>query len=145
MICAVAYAFHILVLGRFAAQSSVAIMSVVQIATAALLGAATFWWAEPVRVTWTPAVILALAITSVLATALAFPSRPGPSNTAVPLAPRSSSPWNRFSPGLRPMSAGGEILSARAIAGAALILAGIVMVELKPFRKSLRTGALSST
>ena len=138
MICAIAFAFHILVLGRFAASSSVAIMSVVQIATAALLGAGSFWWAEPIHVTWSPAVILALAITSLFATALAF--------SLQTWAQQYSSPTRAtliFA--LEPVFAwvtsyvlAAEVLSRRAMAGAALILAGVILVELKPFRKPSR-------
>ncbi|MDQ2945191.1 MAG: DMT family transporter [Acidobacteriota bacterium] len=145
MICAVAYAFHILVLGRFAADSSVAIMSVVQIATAAFLGAGTFWWAEPARVSWTPTVIAALVITSVLATALAFSIQTwaqqysSPTRTALIFALEPVFAWATS------FVLAGEVLTGRAMAGAALIMAGVVLVELKPFRKSFRTGQLRAT
>ena len=43
-----------------------------QIAAGALLGALTFWWIETPRLTWTPGLVIALAVTSLLATALAF-------------------------------------------------------------------------
>ena len=36
------------------------------------VGAATFWWVEPVHVQWSPMVLVALAVTSLFATALAF-------------------------------------------------------------------------
>ena len=135
MICAVAYAFHILVLGRFAAESSVAIMSVVQIATAALLGAGTFWWAEPAHVTWTPPVIMALTITSLLATALAFSLQTwaqqysSPTRTTLIFALEPLFAWATS------YVLAAEVLSGRAMAGAALIMAGVILVELKPFRK----------
>jgi drug/metabolite transporter (DMT)-like permease len=133
-ICAIAYAFHILVLGRFAADSSVAIMSVVQIATAAVLGACTFWWAEPAHVAWTPTVLIALFITSLLATALAFliqtwaQQYSSPTRTALIFALEPVFAWATS------YVLAAEVLSARALAGAGLILAGIVLVELKPFR-----------
>ncbi len=53
--CAVAYAFHIVVLGRFAGSGNPGVLAVTQIAVAAVLSSATFWWAEPVRVKWSPA------------------------------------------------------------------------------------------
>ena len=68
--CAVAYAFHILVTGRFAGQVNMGVFMTTQIATGAVVGAATFWWAEPVRIHWTIPLITALAVTSLLATAL---------------------------------------------------------------------------
>lgn len=132
MICAVAYAFHILVLGRYAADLSVAIISIVQIATAALLGAASFWWAEPVQIRWTRPVILALAITSLLATALAFSMQTWAqqystaTRTALIFALEPVFAW------VTSYLVADEVLGPRAIAGAAMILAGILLVEWKP-------------
>jgi drug/metabolite transporter (DMT)-like permease len=133
--CAAAYSCHILILGRFAPRSNVGVLTVAQIATGALLGAATFWWVEPVRLAWTPNVWLALGVTSLLATALAF--------FVQTWAQRWSSPTRTvliFS--LEPVFAwltsyliAGEVLSHRGVAGAALILAGILVVELKPIRR----------
>jgi len=130
--CAVAYAFHILVTGRFAAEVNMGVFIVTQIATGAAVGAATFWWAEPVRIHWSLPLIGALVITSVLATALGF--------TIQTWAQRWSSPTRTalfFT--LEPVFAwitsylvAGEVLSGRAALGAALILGGVLMVELKP-------------
>jgi drug/metabolite transporter (DMT)-like permease len=132
--CAVAFACHIVILGRFAPKSNLGVLTVAQIATGALLGAATFWWVEPVRLHWSINVWVALAVTSLLATALAF--------FIQTWAQRWSSPTRTvliFS--LEPVFAwvtsylvAGEMLSRRGMAGAALILAGILIVELKPFR-----------
>ena len=134
MVCAIAYAFHILVLGRFAAHASVPVMSLVQIVTAALLGGICFWWAEPIRIAWTPSVMLALAITSLLATAVAFliqtwaQQHSTPTRTALIFALEPVFAWATS------YLLAGELLNSRGIAGAALILAGIVLVELKPFK-----------
>ena len=132
--CALAFACHIVILGRFAPESNLGVLTVAQIATGAVLGAATFWWVEPVRLDWSINVWVALAITSLLATALAF--------FIQTWAQRWSSPTRTvliFS--LEPVFAwvtsylvAGEVLSHRGMAGAALILAGILVVELKPFR-----------
>jgi drug/metabolite transporter (DMT)-like permease len=132
--CALAFACHIVILGRFAPESNLGVLTVAQIATGAVLGAATFWWVEPVRLHWSINVWVALAITSLLATALAF--------FIQTWAQRWSSPTRTvliFS--LEPVFAwvtsylvAGEVLSHRGMAGAALILAGILVVELKPFR-----------
>ncbi len=137
--CAVAYSCHILILGRFAPVSNLGVLTVAQIATGALLGAATFWWIEPVRLAWTPNVWLALGVTSLLATALAF--------FVQTWAQRWSSPTRTvliFS--LEPVFAwltsyliAGEVLSGRGVAGAVLILAGILVVELKPIRRHVLT------
>jgi drug/metabolite transporter (DMT)-like permease len=132
--CAVAYAFHILVLGRFAKETGAGLLALTQIATGAVLGGATFWWAEPVRIRWTSDVAIALAVTSLLATAFAF--------FVQSWAQRWSSPTRTvliFS--MEPVFAwvtsylvAGELLSRRGTVGAVLILAGILLVELKPRR-----------
>lgn len=132
--CAVAFALHILVLGRFAGSGNLGVLTVSQIATGACIGAGAFWWGEPVRIQWTANVGIALAVTSLLATALAF--------SVQTWAQRYSSPTRTaliFS--MEPVFAwatsyvlAGEVLSRRGVAGAGLILAGILLVELKPFR-----------
>jgi len=131
--CAVVYAFHILLLGRFAASANLGVLIVAQIATGMGVGAETFWW-EPVHVKWTTNVWIALIVTSLLATALAF--------TVQTWAQRWSSPTRTaliFS--MEPVFAwatsyvlAGEVLPPRGIVGAILILAGILLVELKPRR-----------
>lgn len=134
MVCAVAYAFHILVLGRYAADLSVAIISLAQISTAALMGAATFWWAEPVQIRWSRHVIIAVAITSFLATALAFSLQTWAqqystaTRTALIFALEPVFAW------VTSYILAGEALTGRAMAGAAMILAGILLVEWKPVR-----------
>jgi drug/metabolite transporter (DMT)-like permease len=132
--CGVAYALHVLVTGRFANQVNIGVFIVTQIATGAAIGAATFWWTEPVRIRWSLPLITALAITSLLATALGF--------TIQTWAQRWSSPTRTalfFT--LEPVFAwitsyllAGEVLSGRGIIGAALILGGVLLVELKPLR-----------
>ena len=130
--CAVAYAFHILVLGRYAQAGATGTLVVVQIATAGLLSAGTFWWAEPVRIKWSGNVWIALAVTSLLATALAFAVQTwgqrwsSPTRTALIFSMEPVFAW-----GTSYLMAG-ELLSRRATVGEALILAGIVLVELKP-------------
>jgi drug/metabolite transporter (DMT)-like permease len=132
--CAAAFACHIVVLGRFAPTSNLGLLTVAQIATAALLGAATFWWAEPVRLTLTINVWVALAVTSLLATALAFSIQTwaqrwsSPTRTVLIFSMEPVFAW------LTSYLLAGEVLSQRGMAGAALILAGILVVELKPFR-----------
>ena len=58
--------------GDAAASGNSGLLTVTQIGTGMLLGAGTFWWAEPVHIAWSGAVWIALAVTSMLATALAF-------------------------------------------------------------------------
>ena len=135
--CAVVYAFHILILGRFAPGSNVGVLTVTQIATGAVLGSLTCWWVEPAQVRWTSTVWIALGVTSLLATALAFSLQTwaqqysSPTRTALIFSLEPVFAW------LASFLLTGEVLSVRAVAGAALILAGILLVELKPLRIGL--------
>lgn len=130
--CAVAYAFHILVLGHFTRSASIPALTVVQIAACAALGASTFWWVEAPRVRWSFAVWAALGVTSLFATAVAFALQTwaqqfsGPTRTALIF---SLEPVFALVASFLLM---GERLGARGMAGAGLILMGIVLVELRP-------------
>jgi drug/metabolite transporter (DMT)-like permease len=120
--------------GRFAGQINMGVFTVTQIATGAAMGAATFWWTEPVRIQWTPALFAALAVTSLFATALAFSIQTwaqrwtSATRTALIFALEPVFAW------ITSFLLAGELLSGRATVGAALILCGVLMVELKPFR-----------
>jgi drug/metabolite transporter (DMT)-like permease len=132
--CALAFAFHILLLGHYARQMSFESLSLYQIATCAVLGLASFWWFETPRVVWSWAVVIALAVTSLLATALSFSVQSWaqqfttPTRTALIFSLEPVFAW------VTSFLVAREVLSPRAAAGAILILAGILTVELKPMR-----------
>jgi drug/metabolite transporter (DMT)-like permease len=134
MCCAVAYAFHILVLGHFAVRASTPVLTFMQIGTAAVLGGGTFWWAETPHVRWTWEVCLAIGVTGLLATALAFSVQTwaqqysSPTRTALIFSTEPLFAWATSYVLLR------EGLSGRGVIGALLILAGILLVELKPLQ-----------
>ncbi len=134
--CSFAFALHIVVLGHFSPRMSYETLAVNQIATAALLGAASFWWMETPRLAWTPAVIGALVITSLFATALAFSIQSWaqqfttPARTALLLSLEPVFAW------ITSFVVAGERLLPRVAAGALLILAGVLLVELKPIGSS---------
>jgi len=131
---AVIYAVHIVVLGHFAKIADVASLAVMQIATAALCGGLTFWWADPGPVRWTLTVWVALGVTSVLATAFAFATQTwAQKHTTATRAALIFSLEPVFA-WLTSYVAAGELLTSRALAGAGLILAGILVAELKPLR-----------
>ena len=130
--CAVAFAFHLLLLGYFSQRESFPAVAVGQIATTALLSFAGLPLDLPHAV-WSYSVVGAIAITGVFATALAFTLQTwaqqytSATRTAVIFA-------------LEPVFAlatavliSREKLTAAAVAGGGLILAGILLVELKPF------------
>ena len=133
--CAVVYALHILLLGRFAASANLGVLIVTQIATGMGVGAGTFWWVEPVRLQWTAKVWVALVVTSLLATALAFSIQTwaqrwsSPTRTALIFSMEPVFAW------LTSYALAGEVLSRRGTFGAVLILAGILLVEVKPSRR----------
>jgi drug/metabolite transporter (DMT)-like permease len=128
--CAVAYAFHLLVLGYYSQRERFEAVTFGQIATTALLSAVALVL-EPPKVVWGANVLFALVVTAVFATAVAFALQTWaqqyttPTRTALIFA-------------LEPVFAlaaavliGGEALTIGGLAGGALILAGILAVELK--------------
>lgn len=133
--CAFAFAWHILALGHYSKRMSTDWLSLLQIAACAVIGLLTFWWVEPVVIRWTPALIVALAVTSILATALAFwiqtwaQARTTPTRAALIFSLEPVFAW------MTSWVLQGEVLTTRALAGAACILAGIILVELKPSRR----------
>jgi drug/metabolite transporter (DMT)-like permease len=130
--CAAGFAAHIVTLGHFREKMSFELLSVSQIAAAAVLGWALFSWVERPRVAWRPAVVWGILITGLLATALAFSIMAwaqryvSPARTALIFMLEPVVAW------ITSYVMVGEGLSGRAAAGAALILGGVAMVELKP-------------
>ncbi len=134
LLCAVAFATHIVVLGHFSERMDFELLSVAQVGSAAVLSGSLFWWVEVPRVAWRPAVLGAILVTGLLATALAFTIQAWAQR-------RTSSTRTGLIYMLEPVFAWitsyllvGEGLTRRAAAGAALILGGVIMVEVKPLR-----------
>jgi drug/metabolite transporter (DMT)-like permease len=132
VLCAVAFAGHIVTVGHYSERMSFETLSVTQVSTAAVWAGSLFWWAEPRHLVWHPAVVYAVLVTGLLATALAF--------TVQAWAQRyTTSTRTALIYTLEPVFAWltsywlvGEGLSRRAAAGAALILGGVMLVEMKP-------------
>jgi len=131
--CALAFAIHLLVLGYFSQKASFEAVALGQIFCAAVLSTAALP-IEPPRAVWRGAVVFAIALTAVFATAIAFALQTwGQQYTT---ATRTALIF-----ALEPVFAlataalvGGERLSGARIGGAIFILAGILAVELKPAR-----------
>ncbi len=134
--CAFAFAWHMLALAHYSRKLGTDWLAFIQIASCAVIGLSSFAFVEPVVLRWTPAVILALGVTSIFATALAFwiqtwgQARTTATRAAVIFALEPVFAW------LTSWLLEGEILTARAVAGATCILVGILLVELKPIRLS---------
>jgi len=135
--CAVAFAAHIVTLGHFSEQMRFEVLSVMQVATAAVLALSLFSWAEKPYLQWRPVVVYAILITGLLATALAFTIQAWAQRYTT--ATRTALIYM-----LEPVNAwitswwiAGEGLSGRAAAGAVLILSGVLLVEMKPLNPRL--------
>ena len=129
-LCALTFAFHIVVIGHFSKLQGFETLAVVQIATAAVLGSMTFWFAEPIRFHMTAGVAVAVLVTGLLATALAFTTMAwaqqytSSARAALIFALEPPVAW------LTSWALTGERMANRGKVGAGMILAGILVVEL---------------
>jgi drug/metabolite transporter (DMT)-like permease len=129
--CAVAFAFQIIFLGHATGRHRFEQIAFLQTAVATVLMFATIPAVETVRVVWSPAVVWAIAITGVLGTAVAFTIQAWAqqftpaTHTALIFTLEPVFAWLSSYIVLR------ERLGGRAAAGAALILAGVLVSELK--------------
>ncbi len=132
--CAACYAAHILVLSRYSASSSFELLATAQIGTSALLAWSLFHWMETPHIRWTAGVWIAIVVTGLFATAVAFTFQAWAqkyttsTRTALIFMLEPVFAW------ITSYLLTGETLSRRAAAGAVLILAGILVVEMKPLR-----------
>jgi drug/metabolite transporter (DMT)-like permease len=128
--CAAVFAVHLLVLGYYSRRELFQAVALGQIACCALLSTLSLVWEAPQAV-WSRNVIVAILVTAVFATAVAFALQTwGQRYTS---APRTALIF-----ALEPVFAmatailiGREPLTVAASIGGALILAGILAVELK--------------
>ena len=131
---AVAFAAHVVATGHFAEQIGFEVLSVTQVGAAALSALSLVWLVETPRVQWQPMVVWAILITGLLCTALAFTIQAWAQHyttatrTALIYALEPVVAW------ITSYCLAGEGLSGRAAAGAALILSGVLLVEMKPFQ-----------
>jgi drug/metabolite transporter (DMT)-like permease len=136
LVAAVAFAAHILMLGRIAKDGSTATLSLTQVAA----GAVVCWLAipllEPPRIVWTPRVITALLITGVIATAFVLAAQTWAQKHTTPTRTALLFALEPVFAAITAFLFAGERFTARAAVGAALILAGILRVEMKPARRT---------
>ncbi len=129
--CAVAFAAHLLTMARVAPGIPAGVLATLQIGFATIFMLVTLPFEHP-HARFTPGLVGALLVCSLLATAAAFTIQSfaqqvlPPTHTAVllTLEPVFGS--------LTSMLVLHEVLGRRSLAGAALILAGIVAIELAP-------------
>jgi drug/metabolite transporter (DMT)-like permease len=131
IVCAMCYAAHIMVLSRYSQAGSIELISIAQIAVSALLAWTLYRWIDTPRILWSRGVVAAIVITGLLATALAFTFQAWAqqyttsTRTALIFMLEPVFAW------ITSYLLTGESLTARAAGGAVLILAGILLVELK--------------
>lgn len=130
-LCAVTFAMHIVAVNHFSRTMGFETIACLQVFTAAVLGFSVYWFLEPVRFHVTPGLAAAVLVTGLLGTALAF--------TVMAWAQQYTSATRSaliFS--LEPVVAWitsyivtGETMNFRGKVGAAAILLGVLIVELR--------------
>lgn len=129
--CAVSFAFQIILIGRAMQRFPFMQIATMQAITCAVLAWLTVPVAETPLVTWSPVVIWAIVITAVFCTATAFTIQAWaqqfipPTHTALIFALEPVFAW------ITSYIVLGERLGGRASLGAGLILAGVLVSELK--------------
>ncbi|HEY3459142.1 MAG TPA: DMT family transporter [Bryobacteraceae bacterium] len=132
--CALAFAGHLLVLGYYSQRERIEAVAIGQIACAAVLFGLSLF-VEPPKVTWSQPVISALLVTGILGTAVAFAVQTWAQQFTSATRTALIFALEPVVALLTAVLAGGEQLTSAAIVGGALILAGIVTVEIKPSRR----------
>ena len=134
--CAVAFALHMIFISRGLERHSVAAVSFLQVATTAVLAtlllpiAAVTGWERP-RVVWTPFLVFAIVATAIGATVICFSLQTwAQKHTSTSHAALLLSMEPVFA-AITSVSLGQEHIGTRMFAGAALILAGILLAEWK--------------
>ena len=140
LVSAALYALHIMTLGYFAPRTGYVSISLLQVSVACVIawisyGAWRLASPEAKTAQWTPAVLLAIAVGGFFCTALAFTLQSwaqqftSTTRAALLMSLELVFAW------LASYLFEGEVLSVRSATGAVLILAGILLVELKPYTK----------
>lgn len=133
---AMAFAVHIVLLGHLATREPSGNLAFLQVASAALVAWMLLPLAETPEIRWAPAVVLAIVGGGLLATALAFLAQTWAQQYLSPTRAALIFMLEPVFAGLVAWWWTGEVLTGRAAVGAGLILAGVLLVELKPNRET---------
>lgn len=129
---AAAFAAHILVTGHFAGRAGLSAFSLLQLATAALLFLLVLPWLGPPVLRLTPRLAGAVLLTSVLCTAVGFTVQAWAQRHTTPTRAGLIFATEPVSAAATSYLVAGETLPAAGWVGAALIVTGVIAVELKP-------------
>jgi drug/metabolite transporter (DMT)-like permease len=129
--CAIVFAIHLLVLGYFSKRESFQAVALGQIACAAVLSTVSLA-VEPPQARWSPQVVFAIVLTAIFATAVAFALQTWGQKYTTPTRTALIFALEPVIALATAVAVGGEQLTVSALAGGALILGGILAVELKP-------------
>jgi drug/metabolite transporter (DMT)-like permease len=129
--CAVAFSFHLLTVGYYSQRLKTESLALGQIGCAAILSGLSLGL-EPLHVKWSRAVWVAVVLTAVFATALAFALQTWAQRYTTATRTALIFALEPVVALVTAVSLGGETLTLHAVAGGALILVGILAVELKP-------------
>lgn len=130
LICAISFAFQIILLGRASQRHPFEQIAFLQVGTSAVLLFVLAPMMESTHVVWSSRVILAILVTGILGTAVAFTIQAWaqqflpPTNAALIFSLEPVFAW------LTSYVVLGERLGARAALGAVLILAGVLVSEI---------------
>ncbi len=140
--CAIVFAVHLLVLGYFSQRESLAAVAFGQVACTACLSAVSLWF-EPPHAVWSGTVIFGIVLTGLFATALAFALQTWGQRYTTATRTALLFALEPVFALITAVSIGGERLTRFSILGGSLILAGILLVELKPARPVMTSEGLS--
>ena len=134
--CAVVWAFHIIAVGHYSPRFSAGALTFMQVAVSALLSAVflpILWSAnlQIPRLAWNGELVLAIVVTGLGATAVAFTLQVWAQEFTSPVHVAILFTLEPVFAAITSYAFYGERFSARSYAGAALVLAGILVSELK--------------
>jgi len=132
--CALAFAGHILSVAHYSRVMDYERLSLYQVGGVALFSWLGTSFLEPMRVVWTGRLWFGLLSTAVFATALSFLLYTWAQKHTTATRSALIFALEPVFAGLTAWIVAGEAWTARSLTGGALILAGIVLVELKPPR-----------
>jgi drug/metabolite transporter (DMT)-like permease len=134
--CAVAFAVHILMLSHYSKRMPTEWLTLLQIGASAIFAIAACGFVETPFIRWTPQVVLALAVTACLATALAFLLQTWGQRYTTPTRAVLIFSLEPVFAWLTSYVFEHEVLTGQVLSGAGCILAGVLLVELKPLQRS---------